>query len=57
MYSHNNGVLIRVLKGIFNNSAIVKASLIEIRKTLLLMNEEGLTKFYSTHDFSVMGTF
>lgn len=47
----------RVLKGIFSNSSIVKARLIEIRKTILLMNDEGLTKFYSTHDFTLIGTF
>ena len=55
LYSHNNGVLIRVLKGVFSHMAILRACLIEVRKILLLVNEDGECKFYSTNDFSLVG--
>lgn len=41
VYSHSNGVLLKVLKGIFPNAFIVYAYLIEITKMLLLINDDG----------------
>jgi len=35
----------------------VRVNLIELRKLLILMNEEGLTKIYSTKDFSPIISF
>jgi len=57
VYGHNNGVLISVVKGIFENGAIVKACLVEARKIILLMNDEGLTKVYLTKDFTQISAF
>lgn len=46
----------KVLKGVFGNSHILKAYLIELRKMLLLANDEGEVKIYSTKDFSTIIT-
>jgi hypothetical protein len=56
LYSHSNGVLFKVLKGVFGNVHITRAYLIEIRKLLLLANEEGTIKIYSTQDFTLIAT-
>jgi len=56
LFSHSNGVLIKVLKGIFENS-IVKAHLIELRKMLFLVNDDGHIKVYSTQDFLLIHSF
>lgn len=56
LFSHSSGVLIKVLKGIFEAST-VKAYLIELRKMLLLFNDEGEAKVYSTQDFVLLHTF
>jgi hypothetical protein len=57
LYSHSNGVLFKVLKGVFGNARIAQAHLVEIRKMLFLANEEGEVKIYSTQDFAVLATF
>ena len=38
LYSHSNGVLIKVVKGVFGNNHIVRAYLVEVKKKLLLAN-------------------
>ncbi len=57
IYSHSNGVLVKVLKGIFNESLIVRAKLIEPKKILLFISEEGVMKLYSTKDFKEQNSF
>lgn len=57
VYSHNNGVLMRVLKGIFDYDLIVKAFLLDVRKMLMLINEEGIAKVYYTKDFTYHTSF
>lgn len=56
LYSHSNGVLFKVLKGVFGNAYITQAFLIEMRKILLVGNEEGEIRLYSTQDFSLLLT-
>jgi hypothetical protein len=57
IYSHSNGVLLKVLKGIFPTTFIVYALLIEITKILLLVNDDGEVKVYSSKDFHLLGEF
>lgn len=38
LYSHSNGVLIKVVKGVFGNNHIIRAHLVEVKKKLLLAN-------------------
>jgi hypothetical protein len=57
IYSHSSGVLLKVLKGVFGSNSIVLAHLIELRRILLLMNDEGLLKIYSTKDFTQQVTY
>lgn len=54
IFSHSNGVLLKVVKGIFENIDIRYAYMIHIRKLLMLANEEGNLKVYSTKDYSLL---
>jgi hypothetical protein len=50
-------VLVKVVKGVYGNGHIVRAYLVEVKKKLLLANEEGVLKVYSTQDFSFLISF
>jgi hypothetical protein len=51
LFGHTNGVLLKVIRGIFKNGYISKAFIISIRKQIMLINDEGEVKLYSTKDF------
>ena len=50
-------MLIKVLKGVFDKAVIRRALLIEIRKILALISEEGEFKIFSIQDFTIVNTF